>query len=79
MQKAEENQNHYEKKHLNNINRQLEQDERRRKNENEKIKKKEEAFSNFKKIAKSLPNDCKFIVYLFFLLLIINIIILFYN
>jgi hypothetical protein len=57
MQKAEENQNHYEKKHLNNINRQLEQDERRRKIENEKIKKKEEAFSNFKKIAKSLPND----------------------
>jgi len=57
MQKAEENQNDYEKKHLNKINRQLEQDERRKRVENERIKRKEEAFSQFKKIAKSLPSD----------------------
>jgi len=57
MQKAEENKYDYERKQLKKINRQLEQDEKRKREENERIKKKEEAFNQFKKIAKSLPND----------------------
>lgn len=57
MQKAEENKNDYERKQLKKINRQIEQDERRKREENERIKKKEKSFTQFKKIAKSLPND----------------------
>jgi len=57
MQQAQKNQNEYERKHLNKINRQLEHEEKRKKIEDEKIKRKEEAFSQFKRIVKALPND----------------------
>jgi len=57
MQQAQKNQNEYEKQQLNKINKQLEFDEKRKREENEKIKRKEEALNKFKKIAKTLPND----------------------
>jgi len=60
MQQAEKNQNQNEREHLRKINKQIEQDERRKKVEHEKVRKKEEALNQFKKIAKSLPNDCNY-------------------
>jgi len=57
MQQAQKNQNEYEKQHLSKLNKQLEYDERRKREEKEKIKRKEEALNKFKKLAKSLPND----------------------
>jgi len=66
MQQAQKNQNEYERKHLNKINRQLEHEEKRKKIEDEKIRRKEEAFSQFKKIVKALPSNGK--IYFFILI-----------